>query len=172
MSEAPSEFLVSCADLLPASGDALDLAAGRGRNGRWLAARGLRTTAIDRDREALAALEGSGVTTIVADLEVPGATLPRDAFDVIVVCRYLWRPLFPAIRAALREGGLLVYATFTIDQPRFGKPANPDFLLRRNELLHRFLDWHVLRYAEGVAGYEAAAAIAARKPAWRSQLPG
>ena len=169
-SELPSEFLVSCADVLPERGLALDVAAGRGRNARWLARRGLRTTAIDRDSEALDSLREAGIAVVVADLEVPDATLPRDAFDVIVVCRYLWRPLFPAIRAALRSGGLLVYETFTIEQPRFGKPVNPHFLLSRNELLHRFLDWHVLRYFEGIVdGRAAVAALAARKP---SQLPG
>ncbi|MBI1851561.1 MAG: methyltransferase domain-containing protein [Planctomycetes bacterium] len=169
-SEPPSEFLVSCSDLLPERGDALDLAAGRGRNARWLASRGLRVTAIDRDRDALEPLREAGIAIVVADLETPDATLPRDAFDVIVVCRYLWRPLFPAIRAALRTGGLLVYETFTLEQARFGKPTNPHFLLGQNELLRHFVDWHVLRYAEGIVdGRAAVAALAARKT---GQLPG
>jgi tellurite methyltransferase len=170
--EAPSEFLVSCGRLLPPSGAALDLAAGRGRNALWLAEQGLRVTAVDRDAGALdalsreAAARGLAVSVEARDLEAHDATLPDGAFDVIVVCRFLHRPLFPAIRRALRPGGLLVYETFTVERARIRKPTNPDFLLRRNELLHRFLDWRVHCYVEAVpGGHETVAAIAARKPA-------
>ena len=55
----------------------------------------------------------------------------------MVVTNYLWRPLLPELVAALREGGVLIYETFALGNEHFGRPANPDFLLRRNELL----DW-------------------------------
>ena len=53
---------------------------------------------------------------------------------MIVVIHYLHRPLFPALRAALRPGGVLVYETFTRAQAARGKPTNPDFLLQPGEL--------------------------------------
>ena len=37
--------------------------------------------------------------------------------------------------AALRDGGVLIYETFALGNENFGRPANPEFLLRRNELL-------------------------------------
>jgi hypothetical protein len=50
----------------------------------------------------------------------------------------LHRPLFPRLIAALAPGGLLVYETFGSGNERFGKPSNPDFLLRPGELLDAF----------------------------------
>ena len=38
-----------------------------------------------------------------------------------------------------REGGVLLYATFMTGQERFGRPTNPDFLLRPGELLAAFM---------------------------------
>ena len=47
------------------------------------------------------------------DLEGEATDLGEAAYDVIVVFRYLHRPLFPALERALAPGGLLVYETFT-----------------------------------------------------------
>src|SRR5690349_1734969 len=44
---APNAFLASCKPLLPASGKALAIADGEGRNGVWLAAQGLDVLSID-----------------------------------------------------------------------------------------------------------------------------
>ncbi len=152
----------------------LDLAAGRGRNALFLAHRGCRVRAIDRSSEALLGLaqaaerEALDVVTEARDVEAD-PTLPREAFAAVVVCRFLHRPLFPALRAALAPGGLLIYETFTVEHAPFGKPTHPDHLLTPNELLHRFIDWRVLRYFEGVVdGRAALASIAARKPGPRS----
>ena len=37
-------------------------------------------------------------------------------------------------RAALRPGGALMYETFMVGNERFGRPRNPEFLLRDGEL--------------------------------------
>jgi tellurite methyltransferase len=59
---------------------------------------------------------------------------------------------------------MLVYETYIIDQVRFGKPQNPDYLLRYNELLHTFRDFRVLRYREGIIEVKKAiASILAQK---------
>ena len=64
----------------------------------------------------------------------------------------------------VKPGGMLVYETFIIDQIRFGKPQNPDYLLGHNELIHTFRDFRVLRYREGVIeGRKAIASILAQK---------
>jgi hypothetical protein len=41
----------------------------------------------------------------------------------------------PRIVGSLAEGGVLLYETFAAGNERFGKPSNPDFLLRPGELL-------------------------------------
>jgi 2-polyprenyl-3-methyl-5-hydroxy-6-metoxy-1,4-benzoquinol methylase len=139
-SPAPADWLVANRALLPATGSALDVACGRGRNALWLARQGFDTTAIDRDATTVAALEdrarreGLPLQALAMDLEARGATLGDAAYDVIVVVHYLHRPLFPALVSALRPGGVLVYETFTTAQAARGRPTNPAFLLAPGEL--------------------------------------
>ena len=72
---------------------------------------------------------------IRADLEAGAWPLAGRQFDAVVVTNYLWRPLLPAIVAALAPGGVLLYETFAVGNERLGKPSNPDFLLKPGELL-------------------------------------
>jgi SAM-dependent methyltransferase len=136
--------------LIAPGGRVLDLACGQGRHARFLAARGHAVVACDRDAVALATLAGvQGVDTVRADLEDGSPwPFPGTAFDAIVVANYLHRPLFPAIAGGLADGGVLIYETFALGNERFGKPSNPDFLLRKDELLQSF--GHTLV----VAGFE------------------
>jgi SAM-dependent methyltransferase len=139
-SQAPAAWLVANRALLPPAGRALDAACGRCRNAVWLARQGFETTAIDRDAGAMAVLDararrdGLPLTAHAVDLEADGATLGERIYDVIVVIHYLHRPLFPALLAALRPGGVLVYETFTTAQAARGRPTNPAFLLVPGEL--------------------------------------
>ncbi|MCU0803696.1 MAG: class I SAM-dependent methyltransferase [Burkholderiales bacterium] len=137
--EAPSAWVSRWVSLAPTSGTALDVASGAGRHARLLAARGLDVTAVDRDAGALALLDDVGrVTTHVADLEGTPWPFAPGSFDVVVVTNYLHRPLFPSLAAALRAGGLLVYETFMQGNERYGRPSNPEFLLRQDELFRAF----------------------------------
>lgn len=159
--EIPSRWLVDNASFLPREGAdggtprALDVACGNGRHALWLAAAGLDVFAVDRDAAAIDRLGrearqlGLAVTPRVLDLEAGDASIGRDRYDVIVVVRYLHRPLFPKLRAALRPSGVLVYETFTTEQASRGKPTNPDFLLRPGELPELVAPLRVLRKREG-----------------------
>ena len=69
---------------------------------------------------------------------------------MIICFNYLQRSLIPQIKDGLRKGGMVVYETFIVDQAQFGKPKNPDYLLRHNELLNMFRDFRCLRYREGI----------------------
>ena len=73
---------------------------------------------------------------IAADLE-DGSPPPfvGRTFAGVVVTRYLHRPLLPHLVEAVATGGVLLYETFALDQARFGRPANPAFLLEPGELL-------------------------------------
>lgn len=115
----------------------LDLACGSGRHARWLAGCGYTVEAVDRNAVALEALHQiPGITTRCADIE--GGPWPYSGcrFAGIVVTNYLWRPLLPLLMAALDKGSILIYETFMLGNERFGKPENPAFLLRPDELRH------------------------------------
>ena len=131
-----SSFIARHAALIPTGARVLDLAAGTGRHARWMASRGARVLAVDRDADALAACGGDPrIETRVLDLETGTWPLYGETFDAIIVVNYLHRPLFPFLRAALAPSGVVLYETFAIGNERFGRPANPDFLLRDGELL-------------------------------------
>ena len=147
-----SAWVQSHAGLVKAGGTVLDLAAGNGRHARYFNGLGCAVVALDGDVSRLQDLAGPGAEVIGADLE-DGSPWPLGArtFDGIVVTNYLHRPLFPHLAGALSPGGVLIYETFGIGNERFGRPSNPDFLLRPGELL-AFAAAHglqVLAYACG-----------------------
>lgn len=164
----PAAWLIQNLDLLPAAGEALDVACGRGRNALALARAGLRVRAVDRDEAALAGLRaearGLPIAVEAVDLETGEADLGREAFDVIAVFHYLHRPLFPALLRALRPGGLLIYETFIVDQAARGRPTNPLFLLQRGELKRLVAPLDILRDREGEFDGAMVAGVAARRP--------
>jgi len=169
----PAELLLRFGKLFAClAGPVLDLASGAGRNGLYLASLGAQVVLCDRNAEALARAQAHamelGLHPLIwqADLEQGSDLLPRETFEGMVVFRYLHRPLMASIRQALRPGGLLAYETFTVDQPRYGKPHNPDFLLRHGELLEAFRDFEIIHWFEGVLHNptRAAAQLVCRKP--------
>jgi SAM-dependent methyltransferase len=135
-SPRPSDWVVRWADRVPAGGRVLDIACGRGRHARLFAARGQLVDAVDRDPAKLATLDGvPGVTIRCADLEGGPWPFEGQRFAGIVVVNYLHRPLIPHLLAGLAPGGVMIYETFEIGNERYGRPSNPDFLLRPGELL-------------------------------------
>ena len=130
----PSPWIVQWAGLVTAGTAVLDVAAGGGRHTRFFADRGNEVTAIDRDVSALTAQPN--VEIVQADLEDGSPwPLPGRTFGAVVVTNYLHRPLFPALLDALMPGGVLLYETFMEGNERFGRPSNPEFLLKDGELL-------------------------------------
>jgi SAM-dependent methyltransferase len=138
-SEAPSAWVVRWLGTLGPRRAVLDVACGAGRHARLAAARGFDVLAVDRDASALATLhDTAGIRTQLVDLE--GARWPflPASFDIVIVTNYLHRPLYGALAALLRPGGLLIYETFMIGNERHGRPSNPAFLLQSGELLGAF----------------------------------
>jgi cyclopropane fatty-acyl-phospholipid synthase-like methyltransferase len=181
----PAELLREYAGLLQdlPEGPLLDLAGGECRNGLYAARlTGRPVVCCDASGEALERAEslareqgldvGPGSHAVRLhrkDMERDGdpAPLPKGPFAAILVFRYLHRPLFPHIRAAVAPGGLVFYETFTEDQPAHGKPHNPDFLLRRGELPQHFPGFEVIHAFEGVLPdpERAVARLVCRRPA-------
>ena len=136
-SRDPSPWITRHTGLIAAAGHVLDLACGGGRHTRYLRDRGLRVMAIDIDTSGIADLvDDPQVEIVEMDLEQPGtAPLAGWQFDAVVVTDYLFRPLLVPLVDCLEPGGVFLYETFALGNERFGRPRNPDFLLRRGELL-------------------------------------
>jgi SAM-dependent methyltransferase len=144
----PSAWLQRWAHLIAPRGTVLDVAAGSGRHTLWLAARGHRVTAVDRDAQAMATLAGHA-EVVVADIEGGPWPLPGRSFDAVLVTNYLWRPLFPMLRAALASGGVLLYETFAVGNETVGRPRRAEFLLAHGELLGAAAGLRIVAYEDG-----------------------
>lgn len=134
---APSEWVCRFLGGVRPGGRVLDVACGSGRHLTLGLGRGLAMVGIDRDVTGARKIAADGRLELVeADLE-DGRPFPLagERFDGVIVTNYLWRPLLPAIAGCVGPAGVLVYETFAVGNERFGKPSNPDFLLRPGELL-------------------------------------
>jgi SAM-dependent methyltransferase len=158
----PAPWLVANVDMIPPGGTVLDVASGAGRHALFLAERGWRVHAVDRDAAALALLRQRSselalpkpdgqrsITTQCLDLESGSVSLGARCYDAVIVFNYLHRPLMPAIVEAVAPGGVLIYETFTVGQAARGRPRNPAFLLNAGELPTLVRPLRVVRSREG-----------------------
>ncbi len=135
--------------LIRRGGQVLDLAAGSGRHTRLLLDSGFTVSAVDRDVSALSPLAAWGCEVRQIDLEAGAPWMLGTGYDGIIVTNYLHRPLLPAIVEALAAGGVLIYETFARGNECFGRPRNPDFLLRPSELLDAFSMLTIVAFEQG-----------------------
>jgi SAM-dependent methyltransferase len=131
-----SDWVRKYISLVPSKKLVLDLACGSGRNTRFLLDQGYTVVALDKDVSQLADISGNpNLTKYKFDIET-NDKLPFDKheFAGIVVTNYLHRPLFEDLTKTLSYGGVLIYQTFMIGNEAYGRPSNPSFLLKINEL--------------------------------------
>ena len=143
--DTASEWVLRWVPLIE-RGPVLDVACGGGRHAVLFAERGFEVFAVDRDEQVL---PGS-IHFVKANLE-DGSPWPFEGrkFAAIVVTNYLHRPLFPILLSSLDRGGVLVYETFMAGNERYGRPSNPHFLLRPDELLDAFRPATVVAFEQG-----------------------
>jgi len=119
-SSEPSAFVKAQADRLPPGAEVLDVAAGEGRNARFLAERGHPVTAVDFAPAGLEALrnvaaeEDLPIKTVCADIL---SWEPHRQWDAIVITFLQLLPherprLFERLLALLRPGGWLIGVFF------------------------------------------------------------
>jgi SAM-dependent methyltransferase len=154
---SPSPFIVEWIERIARERSgrtrALDVAMGTGRHAVALARAGMLTFGVDVKlesvRQAIAAARREGLRIEGWCADLTQHPLPRSRFDVVVVCRYLQRDLFPDLRAAIAPGGIVIYETFTANQRALGRPpTSPDHLLEPGELRRRFDGFDELFYDE------------------------
>ena len=141
---APSPWVVRWAPLVT-RGPVLDVASGAGRHAKFFREKGFEVVAVDREPQAF-----EKISFVRADLE-DGSPWPfaGQRFGAIVVANYLHRPLFQHLLTSLDSQGVLIYETFMVGNERYGKPSNPNFLLRPGELLEAFRSLSVVAFEQG-----------------------
>lgn len=182
----PNAFLAGHADLLRPGMRALAVADGDGRNGVWMAGRGLYVTAVDSSPVAIekskrfAAERGVTLEYVVADLTE--WHWPVSAYDAVVAIFIQFTnsatraPMFEAMKKALRPGGILLLQGYRTEQIAYGTggPRDPDHLYTRALLESAFADLEILELEEHDtelhegqrhAGMSALIDLVARKPA-------
>jgi SAM-dependent methyltransferase len=142
--DQPSEWVARWAPRVT-RGPVLDVACGGGRHSRFFHDLGFEVVAVDREPLAM-----EGIRFVKADLERGDAwPFEKEGFGAIVVTNYLHRPLFPHLSGSLAAGGILIYETFMLGNERFGRPSNPEFLLKPGELRAAFAELEELGFEEG-----------------------
>ncbi len=169
----PDPFLKRHIGSLP-GGNALDLAAGEGRNAVFLAEHGFEVEAVDispvglRNARRLARTRGVRIKTVAADLD--SFPIGREQYDLILDFYFLDRRLIPRIKRGLKKGGMLVFQTYLAEHRSLAPagPTNPKYYLKPNELLRLFQDFRILFYREGTfregGKKKAIASMIAEKP--------
>ncbi len=113
----PSPLLVEFVPAAP--GRAVDLACGSGREAVYLARRGWQVDAVDILPDALARASdlagrsGVSIRTVRHDLTT-GIPLGQGKYDLVMMFRYLHRPLVAAAAELLRPGARLIVETFHV----------------------------------------------------------
>ncbi|HXX03433.1 MAG TPA: class I SAM-dependent methyltransferase [Xanthobacteraceae bacterium] len=156
----PNAFLKSQAHRLPASGTALSVADGEGRNGVWLAEQGLDVLAIDFSSSALnkarTLAEERGVRLRTEMADVTTWRWPVGAFDVVTAI--FVQVVFPAertvfftnLKLALKPGGLLFLQGYRPEQLNYrtGGPPEAERMYTRAILQQGFGDMAELEIHE------------------------
>jgi tellurite methyltransferase len=164
---APDEFLVTHEEILR-SGRALDVASGRGGNALFLAERDYSVDAVDISFQALHQLQaatvrrGLDIRCLAADLDC--SPLPRDLYDLVIVFYFFSKPLMRSIRNALKEGGLIFYATFNERHTSVRPEFNPAYLIPPDGLYPYFRDFDVLVHETAVGENKNVSRLIGRKP--------
>jgi hypothetical protein len=108
-----------------------------------------------------AELQGLTIETMVADLETD--PLPQGGFQVITCFRY-WQPeLFPAIRARLSDGGILLAEVVTKQNLERHDHPSSRYLAEPESLRTICHPMEIVYYQEGWVDDWASARVVARK---------
>jgi SAM-dependent methyltransferase len=182
----PNAFLAREGWRLQPGRHALAVADGEGRNGVWMAERGLAVTSIDVSprgtQKARALAEARGVKLDIRTIDVTAFDMGEAAFDAVVAIFIQFAPpgtreeLFARMTRALKPGGLLYLQGYRPEQVDYGTGGPPyrEHMYTMDLLQAQFghLEWlHSASYdapvheGRGHDGMSALIELVARKPA-------
>jgi SAM-dependent methyltransferase len=135
----------------------LDIACGSGRHSIYAASKGYKVISLDISKEKILKLTSNKlIYPIQLDIEASKAwPFINKTFDTVIVTNYLYRPIFKNIINSIKLGGTLLYETFSIENSTFGKPNNPNYLLKPQELLNlaKKNNMKIINYEEIITQY-------------------
>ncbi len=153
----PSLYLVEKAELAGAGRDALVPADGQGRNGLWLARRGVHVLSIDLSSVGLSHIaetanrENLPLKTLQADVSL--WTWPKHAYDLVVSVYFHLKPgdranVHRSMYASLKPGGHILLEGFHTDQlgKASGGPKDPEMLFTEERLRGDFSEGKIVEF--------------------------
>lgn len=156
----PNAFLKAQAHFLRKGRKALAIADGEGRNGVFLAERGLDVLSIDfstaAQEKARQLAKERGVTLRIEQADVINWPYPADTFDVVAAIFFQFATpeertkIFAGIKRTLKKGGLLLLEGYTPKQLEYktGGPSKIENLYTRDLLQKAFGDFSSLDIRE------------------------
>ena len=131
-------------------GRSIDIAAGNGRNAVFLSDKGFEVDAVDISKVALDLIRKKSPHIRCLQEDLDSFTPEPNRYDLITNINYLNRRLFPHLKRALRNNGILIFKTFLDSHFEKGPQpnSNRDHYLQSNELLHAFLSLQIVHYSE------------------------
>jgi cyclopropane fatty-acyl-phospholipid synthase-like methyltransferase len=156
----PNEFLLTQQDLLKQGAYCLAVADGEGRNGIWLAERGLRVLSVDSSvvavNKARRLAQQRGVKVDVEQADLLQWDWGKERFDVVVAIFIQFAApeqrvqMFENIRRCLKPGGLLLLQGYTPRQLEYGTggPSQAENLYTEAMLREYFSGWDILHLRE------------------------
>ena len=133
----PSYWIVNELEILfqnYKSYEILDLASGYGRHSKYIASKNHNVVAVDNKITKLKTFSNhKRIKSICFNMETEDKWPFKTEFDIVIVVNYLFRNNFDKILKLVKLNGYLLYETFSLGNEKYGKPSNPDFLLKKNE---------------------------------------
>ena len=141
----------------------LDLGCGRGRDSLFMAGRGLNVTAIDSSATNIENIQQYLKNNPqlkdkieLLNQDISNFIIPENKYKIINVFNSLqFLPkenalfLISGIKEDLMDGGYIIIAGFTVDDPLYQKPANQNkCFFTPNELKNLFSDFKIIFYEE------------------------
>ena len=128
-------------------GYVLDLACGKGRHSIFLSNLGYNVFSVDIDENKLNCFNGKLIKKKVTDVEnINNWPLEKKKFNIIIVTNFLNRAIFPLIINSIKEGGYLIYETFSEGHEKIGRPNNPKYILKPRELMQLSANMQLITY--------------------------
>ena len=147
----PSIWVEQVTSKIEHVGNLIDIACGEGRHSKLLSKKFF-VYAVDKNNDYLNNLKNiSDLQTIYQDLESDKEwDFSNKKFNVVLVTNYLFRKKLPDLFKLVKLNGYIIYETFAVGNEKYGRPTNPNYLLKSKELLKiKPENFNIIEFYEG-----------------------